>query len=281
MKSLIRLKSISFLTVFVFTLLVYSCTSELDNIGYSTDNEHIKSISSNGAIVHRFLYDQTGKIVEENCFSFFKKYIYDGNDRLVKVESAFDRSILSSSHTSSLTEQRTKFMTSKNSTADSYSLYHYDKEGRLSRTEHYFNETGTGFEYRSMTTFEYEGVNIVKENFHNSSGQLTQYHVYTYDKYGNVASDKHYSTLFGSEDELNSETSIKYDNYKNPYLILRKSGSPGMFTNVNNIIETNTIRYHDIPGIDKQSSGKTTYKYNKKGYPIKEITEDSVFGYNY
>ena len=284
MKNIIRLKSFSYIASFALTLLMFSCESELDNMGYSstdysTDNEHIKSISSNGAIVHSYLYDQSGKIVEENCLYYFQKYIYDKNNRLVKVESAFDRSLLSSSAT--FTDLRKEFMTSKNSVADSYSLYHYDNVGRLSKTEHYFNETGSGFEYRSMTTFEYKGGYIVKENLHDSKGQISQYHVYTYDKNGNVSSNKYYSNLFGSKDELLSETYFKYDKYKNPYLIFNKSGSPGLNTNVNNIIETKTIRYDNTPGIDKQSSSKTKYEYNKNGYPIKEITEDSVFEYNY
>ena len=76
MKKIITSKSISFLTFFVLTLLMYSCTKESGDAGYSTDNEHIKSISSNKTIVHKYLYNQTGKIVEENCLSFFKKYIY-------------------------------------------------------------------------------------------------------------------------------------------------------------------------------------------------------------
>ena len=277
MKNLIRLRSIGFFTSFVLTLLMPSCTSEFDDIVYSTDNEHIKSISSNGTIVHRYLYDQTGKIMEENCFSYFQKYIYDKNNRLVKIESAFDRSI----HSSSIIERRTEFMTSKNSAVDNYRLYHYDEMGRLSKIENYFNETGTKFEYRSKQTFEYEGVNITKKNLHESNGQITQYNVYTYDKDGNISSEKYYSNLFGSGNELISETLYKYDNYKNPYRTLIMLGSPGLYSNINNIIETSTIRYDDIPGIDKQSSSKTIYEYNKNGYPIKEITEDSEFEYNY
>ena len=277
MKILIRLNSIDFLTVFVLTLLMYSCSSDLDDLGYSTNNEHIKSISSNGKAIHRYYYDQTGKIMEESSLFYFKKYIYDENGRLVKVESAFDKSIYSSAYIT----QRTEFMTSKNSVADSYSLLHYDETGRLSKTGHYFNETGTIFEYRSMRTFEYEGKNIIRENFHEPTGQITQYFVYTYDENGNVTNNKNYSNLINSEDELLSETFYKYDNYNNPYRILIKTGSPGLFTNANNIIETKTIRHDDIPGIDKQSGSKTTYLYNEKGYPIKEITKDSEFEYNY
>ena len=270
MKNIIKLKSISFFASFVLTLLMFSCSSDNDDI-YGTDNENIKSISSNGAIVHRYLYDQSGKLMEENCLLYFQKYIYD-NNRLVKVESAFDRNI----HSSLFIEPRTEFMTSKNSAVDSYDLFHYDEVGRLSKTEHYFNETGSGFEYRSMRTLEYEGINIVRVNLHDPTGQITQYHVYTYDKNGNVTCDKHYSNLFGSKDELLNEIFFKYDNYKNPYRILSMIGSPGLHSNTNNIIETYTKT-----GSDKIPNGKTTYEYNKNGYPVKEITDNSMFEYNY
>ena len=49
-----------------------------------------------------------------------------------------------------------------------------------------------------------------------------------------------------------SKSIYKYDNYKNPYLISRMLGLPGLYTNSNNIIETKTIRYDNTPGIDKQ-----------------------------
>ena len=62
-------------------------------------------------------------------------------------------------------EPRTEFMTSQNSEVDSYNLYTYDDEGRLSMIKHYFfNETGKAFEFRSMYTLEYNGGFISKVN---------------------------------------------------------------------------------------------------------------------
>ena len=264
-------------------VVLTNCNSNLElddnrvNTVYSTDNEHIKSISTNGSIVHEYHYDHTGKIVEENCLFYFKKYIYGKNDRLEKTESAFDRNMYSSMWH----EPRTEFMTSQNSEADSYSLYTYDEAGRLSMIKNYFNETGKAFEYRSMQTFEYDGENIAKVNLHEQSGKITQYHVYVYDKNGNVTSDKYFTNIFNPENTLQSETVYKYDNYKNPYRIFSMLGIPGLWSNANNIIETNTTRYEDIPGIENYSHSTTTYRYNKEGYPIKEITGNGEFEYYY
>ena len=276
-------RSVGFFISFALVVLVFSCTKESsvqnDDIEYSTDNEHIKSVWMNGSIVHQYLYDQTGKIVEENCLSYYKKYLYDENDRLLKLESAFDRSGLSSSMP---VEIRTEFMTSKNSTADSYSLCQYDSEGRLSKMDHYFNETGKNFEYRSMQTFEYEGSNIVKVNlYYVPEGKITQFRVYTYDDQGNVINEKYYSNIERSESELISETSYKYDNYKNPFQIFSITGSPGFYTNVNNIIETSLIRHYEVPGFDKYSTENRSYEYNSNGYPVKAIFTNSVEEYRY
>ena len=37
----------------------------------------------------------------------------------------------------------------------------------------------------------------------------------------------------------------------------------------NNITETNTVLFEDVPGIDKFSTSKTISEYNDKGFPIR------------
>jgi len=281
MKKIICLKSVSLSAFFVFMLLVISCTKEGNvqnaEIEYSTDNEHIKSVSAGGAINHQYLYDRAGKIVEENCLFYFKKYLYDENDRLIKIESAFDETMFSST----FVERRTEFMTSQNSAVNSYNLYKYDNEGLLSKIENYLKEPGKGFEYRSMQTFEYKGSLIVTVNFHDATtGKITQYHVYTYDDNGNVINEKYYSNSV-IPNELISETSCKYDNYKNPYRIFSILGSPGLFMNVNNIIETNLIRHYEVQGFDKYATSQNTYQYNHNGYPVKVNENGNEFEYQY
>jgi hypothetical protein len=274
-------RSVGFLISIAIVALTFSCTKDSGlfdtDIEFSTDNEHIKSTSMNGAVNHKYLYDKAGKIVEENCLFYFRKYLYDENGRLIKIASAWDRSMFSCSMP---VEMRTEFMTSKNSVADSYSIYEYDNEDRLSKIENYFNETGNGFEYRSMQTFEYEGSLIVKVNLHDEKGNLTQYHEFTYDNNGNVSKEKYYSNVI-SFNELMYEISYKYDEYKNPYHIFYMLGSPGLYSNVNNIIETSLIRHSEDLGFDKYSTSTTTYKYNEKDYPVKATYENGVEEYQY
>lgn len=265
---------------FVLMLFVFACTKSIgdEDVSYSINNKHIKSISANGTISHKFFYDQKGKIVEENCLYYFHKYVYDENERLVKVESAWDSGLLSSS----MPVVRTEFMTSKNSAADRYSLYQYENNGRLSTIENYFNYTGSGFEHRSTQTFEYKGSLIVKVTvtLHMPPVQITGFTVYTYDNKGNVIKEKMYSSP-GTSNETVTEKSYKYDNYKNPYRIFSMVGTPGLWTNVNNIIETSESWNYNIPGLDSNSTEKRSFKYNSNGYPVKEITQSGEFEYNY
>ena len=265
----------------VLGVMAFACSQDGDIIG--TDpmlgHEPIKSVSSNGKIVHTYYYDDARRIVEENSLYYFKTYLYDKNGQLTKIESAFDESLYSSS----FAESRTEFMTSKNSAVKNYSLYEYDNSGRLSKSVYYsnsFNANGK-FELRSSQTYVYEGSNIVRVNLHDDTGQITQYHVYTYDQNQNVTNDKYYSNLFGNTNKLISENSYKFDIYLNPYRIFIIQGNPGLFSNTNNIIETNLIRHEEVQGFEKYATSKTSYEYNKSGFPVKEITENGVWEYNY
>ena len=277
-------KLVSFLFSIVVICLASSCNKE--NTGQNSwNNEHIKSISANGELRHRYLYDDAGKIVEENAQIHYKRYIYDENDRLVKVESTFNFSSVLSSFISP-GQFNTELMSSKNSEMNNYHLYEYDNEGRLSKIEFYSNMIPPypkeEFELRSMRTFEYEDSLIIRVNMADNTGHVNQYYVYAYDTYGNVINEKYYSNIF-SPDELISETSYKYDKYKNPFHIFHMTGYPGLNSNVNNIIETSSISYYDLTatGVDKYHTGKFSYYYNKDGYPVKAFEEGGEFDYLY
>ena len=98
-----------------------------------------------------------------------------------------------------------------------------------------------------------------------------------------MINQKQYSYIFidGPGPELVRETTYKYDDKKNPFRIFKDTGSPGLYTNMNNVIETNSTLYLDVPGIDKYTTNTTSYEYNEKGYPVKEISGTSVYEYRY
>ena len=271
-----------FFFYFVMGVMAFACTQEGDVLvtdnnqqEYSEDNEHIKYILMNGRTVHKFLYDQTGKFVEENSRLYFNKFSYDEKERLVKVESAIHPAAWSSS--SYVIDGIDDMMTSQNSSATSYSLYFYDNAGRLSKIEYYSNmgnEPDGEFEHRSTQTFEYKGSLIDRVNLGDPTTIQTAPTVYeyTYDSRGNVINEKYYTNI-NSTPKLSSETSYKFDDYRNPFQIKKSYGKPGFYSNPNNIIEIIFTSYEDIPGIDKYSTSKQTYEYNSNDYPVKIIQD--------
>ena len=263
----------------VLVVLVFSCTKEGSDLNneYSTDNEHIKSKSQCGNVVIKYLYDHTGKIVEENGGFSYQRYLYDKNDRLVKVESAWDMNSFSSSSFYVPFEQRTELMTSANATINHYKSYKYDKAGRLSKIENYFIKNGKKFELTSINSFEYEGELIFRENLCDEKGEIMQFYDYSYDENGNIIKEKNYICMFTglSNPKLNYETTYKYDNYKNPFQILHILG-PKFYTSANNMIEM-TRKFYD----SRIESSKQTFIYNTKGYPVKMTYDGGVEEYTY
>jgi len=263
--------------IIIAVLIITSCSKEKDIEIPEGGIYAIRSIVGNGTTLTRFLYNTNGKIAEYQSFYFFYRYIYDDNGRLVKEEDAAAIDLYSSGPTES-----SEFLTSQNSTLTGYSLYEYDQDGIL-RTKKYYHKKDGLYVYTSKLSFEYEGGNIVKWNILNAGDTITQFYAYEYDINRNVINEKQYSYIFteGTGPELIRETTYKYDDKNNPFNIYKETGLPGLFSNTNNIIETNSTLYIEVPGIDKYLTTKNTYIYNDKGFPVKEISGTSVFEYTY
>lgn len=253
-----------FVLLLVVAVFVSSCTKDPDIDTFKSENDFIKSITTNGKTSAKFIYNDSGKITESQSIYSCDKYNYDDNGWLVKQDVAVDLEILSSSMPT-----KSVLMTSQNSTFTGRYIFEYDSEGKLVTKKSYFKRNGQ-FEYTSMTSLEYEGNKIVKSNLHNAQNTITQFYTYEYDSNGNVSNEKYYSFLFkeGTEPKLIIEESFQYDDKNNPFKIYQALGQPGIYTNTNNPIETSTVLYEDVPEILKFSTSKTTYEYNDKGFPI-------------
>jgi len=242
------------------------------------DNDFIKSEVSNDNITSNYKYNVIGKIAETEGIYFYNKYLYDDDGKLISRETAADPSMFSSS----LPTEKTELMTEENSSISSRQIFKYDENGRLLEIENYL-KTEDKFELRSKQSFEIVNEKIVRRNLHHENGEITQFNVYEYDKNGNLKNEKYYSYLFteSTQPKLMSETSYKFDNKKNPFKIFNELGYPGLYTNSNNIIETNLTRHEEIPGFEKYSTSTTSYEYNRNDYPIKVITGNSEYEYRY
>jgi hypothetical protein len=261
----------------VVMVILASCSNDDDTQTQDGGVYAIRSIFGYGKTNSKYIYNSFGKVAEYQSFYFYRRYVYDNMGRLVKEEIAVDPDLYSS-----VVHENTELMTSKNSTITGYNVYEYDTAGVL-KDKKYYNKTDGVYEFKSKISFEYEDGNIIKWNLLNAGDTITQFYAYEYDKNRNVINEKQYSYIFieGPGPELIRETTYKYDDKNNPFKIFREAGNPGLFSNTNNIIESNSILYEDVPGIDKYSTSKTNYVYNSKGFPVKEITANSVYEYIY
>ena len=254
---------------FMTLVLAFACTSDLDDFlldenGNPVNNEHIKSVSNNGLTSRKFRYDSLGKLIEDGSTFFYNKYSYDESGRLIKLETAVDGSLLSSLYI----PPRTEIMTSDNSAITWIRSFSYDSQGRLSKIENYNKKDGVNFKFTSFQSFEFEGGNICRENLCDETGNITQFYDYTYDQKGNRTKERYNVCIDDgtpSNPKLYYERTYKYDNYINPYRILKIVG-PNFYSSNNNMIEMTTVWYTDNP---RTETTKQSFVYNKNRYPVK------------
>ena len=276
MKTLIRI-----LCSITMLIWAFACTSDIDDFlldenGNPVNNEHIKSVSTNGITTRKLRYDSFGKLIEDCRTIFYDKYSYDENSRLIQVESAVDASLYSSTYL----PPRTELMTSANSTISLTSSFKYDNQGRLSKVENYHKKDGENFGFTSFRSFEYEGENICRENLCDETGKIMQFYEYVYDQEGNRTNERYNVCIIDgtpSNPKLYYERTYKYDNYKNPFQILKIAG-PNFYTSTNNMIEMTTVWHTDNP---RTETTKQSFVYNKNGYPVKMMYDGGEEEYTY
>lgn len=259
-----------------FILLTFSCSDHDDFEEGELNNFRIKEIVAQGKTNSRFLYNSSGKISESQSLIFYERFTYDKMNHLVKAENAADPLLLSSSYQA--WASKTELMSANNCEISQYELFLYDHSGKLASIENYNRKDGN-FSYGSKKTYEYEGDKIVKMNYHQNNGEINAFNVYTYDRRGNVASVIYYSNNYQGaiKPTMIYESSYKYDSKNNPFYIFMETGNPGLYTNPNNIIETTNISYTNVAGFEKTTTSKTSYEYNRHGYPVKVSSDDNNY----
>jgi len=250
-------------------LIIGSCSKE----GlFSTSNGLLKKIKNDGYIIEEITYNNNNLVSEVNSTLFWRKFYYNNDNKLIKQEVASDPNSLSSLAPSSPIRD---FVDPEKTGISMYNIYEYDIYGRLIKQLNYLPKDGVD-ELRSINTFEYNDNGLIStELLHDGDNVLTQFRTYVYDSNGNVVEEDYYSYLFipeGTGPKHLSKITYEYDSYLNPYKIFEQLGSPGLYTNLNNIIKRKTINYDPSPGIDAVSISESTYEYNEETkYPTRVI----------
>jgi hypothetical protein len=235
-------------------------------------NGLLKKIEYNGYIIEEISYNQNNLVDEVNGTSFYRKFHYNQSLKLIKEEVAVSPDLFSSSVIPGSTHE---FVDPDKTGISMYHLYEYDSKGRLSEQLNYIPKVGND-EFRSKRIFEYNDNNLIsKILLYNSDNEVTQFRTYLYDSNNNVIEEDYYTYLFitsGASPKHMAKITFEYDSFRNPYKIFEQGGNPGIYSNTNNIIKTQTVHYEPSPGVPAFSETTTSYEYNHDtGFPVRVI----------
>ena len=266
------MKTFNYLRIVIFPIvlmiIIISCTKD-NYSSNSNGNILLKKIKYRNYITEEFSYNTSNLISEVNSTSIWRKFYYNESNQLIKQEIAANQKMDNSS------EQSHEFIDPNKVGIWMYYIYEYDNNGLLIRQLNYVPKDGND-ELRSMFTFEYYDNNLIsKMLLHSGNAEVTQFWTYQYDSNGNATEIDYYSYLSlqeGTGPKLISKGTYEFDSYLNPYKIFEKSGSPGFYKNLNNIIKIVSINYELVPGRADTSTSQISYEYNEESkYPTRVI----------
>jgi hypothetical protein len=262
------MKKYALLIIVVFLCLT-SCKKEDKNANLYYSDTLLSQVNSGNLAVHGLTYNSSYLIYESMEPYMYHKYTYDSQNNLLKVEIAFSFNPLScvAIPGASLEADPRKASISQ------YSEFEYDNALRLIKKSNYSISSGTS-RLNYYLTYDYLNDKIVKLNFYNAQGQLTQYNNYTYDENGNITKDDLF--ISGTGFKLLSTTICEFDNKNNPYRVFASEGDPGKSTNRNNIVKETYVSYSGTA--EDRSITIHTYEYNSLDYPVKIDNLNCIYG---
>jgi hypothetical protein len=238
-----------------------------ENLYYSSTL--LSQVNSGDLAVHGLTYNSNYLIYESTEPFSYTKFSYDDQNILRKVEVAVSFNPLSCS----MIPGQDRESDPRKAKISQFSEFEYDDGLRLIKKSNYFIGSGHP-ELSSYQTYDYLNNQIIKLSYFNPQGAITSYHEYKYDDRGNITKDD----LFTNSPTMRLYQTIIYefDNKNNPYQIFAVEGTPGKYTNRNNIISETTIYYNGTS--ESRNIRQNVYEYNNLDYPVKINTLDCRYG---
>jgi hypothetical protein len=261
---------------YLFTLLIipllFACEKEVvfDNFQSETLLRQV-GVTENDMQV--FTYHSPGFIFEYLTRYTYRKYLYDDQNKLERVEIAQSLNPLSCAIIPG-----TDFEDGddpRQAEIGQFIEFEYSGTGSLSKKKSYYINDNVD-QLVSYEVFQYEGDKIVRIDTYTPQGQLTQYHTYQYDSMGNMQQEEYYLIQEADLAVLQSRTLSEFDTMHNPFMVFAVEGTPGINTNKNNTTRKTFIYY--FSGTEESYTQETEYEYNDLGYPISANAIEYIYG---
>lgn len=255
--------------IIVISLCFATCKKEDNSENLCYSSTLISQINSGDLAVHGLTYNSNCLIFESTQPFRYKRFSYDAQNTLTKVEVAYSFNPFSCV----MIPGQSLESDPRKASVSEYSEFQYDDALRLTKKLNYFINNGNP-QLTYFQTYDYANNKIVKSSTFNAQGELTNYHDYTYDDNGNITKDDQYSNNSGLK--LINTIIYEFDNKNNPYQVFACEGNPGIYSNKNNIIKETFVSY--IGPAESRNTKMYVYKYNNLDYPVKIDELDCIYG---
>jgi hypothetical protein len=250
-------------------LCMTTCKKGGDFQDFCYSSSLISQVNAGDLAVHGLTYNSNCLIYESTEPFTYKKFSYDTQNILKKVEFAYSFSAFSCA----MIPGQSLESDPRKAAISSFSEFEYDGALRLIKKFNYFINSGIP-QLTSYETFDYGNNLIIRSSTFNPQGILNHFHEYTYDVNGNIARDDYY-TCQSSIILLEIKT-YEFDNKNNPYQVFASEGIPGQYTNRNNIVKETVVTYNG--NAQSRNIIQSVYEYNSLDYPVKINGLDCIYG---
>jgi hypothetical protein len=250
--------------------IIISCEKEQTRVVENADLPLIIREIYSDDHYNEFTYNEQNLLKERKSKWFYTLYHYNANNQLSSYDMYEDPGIYSSNWVvSQAAMNRKDWVTPQNTEISARAILKYQGENLKSITV-----TQAHSDIQNISEFTYESNGrIVNQVYSVNEDLVNGRKVYTYDDHGNVILEEQYYTS-----SLIYTRSFEYDDKHNPFKVFNRQGTPGIYTNENNIVKETLVLMENTPGVDSVQVTESTYEYNDQGYPV---TKDGFIRYEY
>jgi hypothetical protein len=254
------------LLIVVTVFLLTSCSKDDPSFG----EMKISKVYAGGQLQVEYSYNSAGLLKTYTVYGFPGRKSsevsceYDGNNRLIKKETALD------------------FSSGPNPVwSYSYTEYTYGPDGKISEERNYLMQNSTYILASKIKPSYDANGRLGSRGLYLPNDALALLTTYQYNSAGNITLQEQFR-YSGTTAQLEFRyTYDDYDNKRNPHIGL-PSAVPPFSVNNNNILKTTVTNYVVTPGTPVTSTNNSVYSlYNASGLPLNVVENGTTFVYEY